>query len=202
MIHHLRHALLYLITCFLPFSAQAYSSLVDTGEILNRGYSQVQLESQYLLNSGGQGLNFNGRYSTNLRNDSDLQIELGLGSVDFSVGAFWKWVPFPDTASQPAVGSRFGVSFAKVNGKTTYGLLGTPLVSKKISMGYLGHWSPYVGIPIGLQNTNESTFMTLQGLVGFRYTYKKWNHLHFLLEYSMNILNAFDHVSLAVSYDI
>ena len=199
----MNRALLF-IALYLGFCSQSFGfySLMDTGELLNRGYHRVQGEAQLILDKPADGLNINGRFATGLNQESDIQAEFGVGSVDFYVAGFWKWIPFPDTSHQPAVGARFGVTYGKINDVSNYGIQATPLISKKYTINRVGKVTPYFGLPIGLQNTADDTTVSLQGVIGTQYSHPKLRHIYFLLEFGFEIDDAFDHISFAVSFDL
>ena len=190
------------------FSSYGYFSVMDTGDLKEEGEYRILGEGQILLDSP-KGFNFNGRFSTGFDVDSEIQFEAGIGSIDFYLGAFWKWVPFPDTEEQPAIGARFGVTFAEidVNGTTlsTYGFNVTPLVSKKFALDF-GKLSPYAGLPIGLKRNTNDTNMTLQAAVGVEWQPDEWEFealkdFNFLVEYGAEIDDAFSYFTVGANYD-
>ena len=191
------------ILCFST-NALAYFSLMDTGNVKEVGEYRIMGEGQILLDSP-KGFNLNGRFTTGYDEDSEIQIEAGVGSIDFYLGAFWKWVPFPDTDEQPAIGARFGVTFADVNDYSTYGFNITPLVSKKFSTE-IGKISPYAGLPIGLQKNTLDTFLSMQAAVGVEWIPDEWTfdylqNIHFLVEYGVEIDDAFNYFTFGATYD-
>ena len=186
----------------LPELSHGYYSLMNSGDLIEENKKSILIETQYISSQPVRGANINGRFATGLNSESELQGEIGFGSVDFNLGGFWKWVPFPDTSSQPAVGARIGATFAKLNNVSTYGLQITPTVSKKISLGGMGIMAPYLGLPVGLQNTNDDTFLSLQGAFGLQYQHFNFQSLSLLIEYSFEIDDALNHFSLALSFDI
>lgn len=196
---------LIVLTGFLfTTTSQAYFSLMDSGSIKEEGTYRILGEGQILLDSP-EGFNFNGRFSTGIDDESEVQFEAGVGSVDFYLGAFWKWMPFPDTDEQPAVGARFGLTFADVNNFTTYGVNITPLVSKKFKLDF-GTLAPYAGIPIGLQKNTNDTYFSLQAALGVEWTPDEWQfsslqNIRFLVEYGLEIDDSFDYFSFGASYD-
>ena len=185
-------------------TSHAFFTVMDTGSVKEEGSYRILGEGQILFDAP-EGFNLNGRFSTGIDDESEVQFEAGVGSIDFYLGAFWKWVPFPDTDEQPAVGARMGLTFAEVNNFTTYGFNITPLVSKKFDLDF-GDLAPYAGIPIGLQKNTNDTYFSLQAAVGVEWTPDEWQFsslkgYHFLVEYGVEIDDSFDYFTFGASYD-
>lgn len=185
-------------------SSFAFFSLMNTGEVKKEGEHRVLGEAQVLFDEP-KGLNINGRYSTGVTEDSEIQFEAGVGSIDYYLGAFYKWVPFPDTDEQPAIGVRGGLTFAEIQNYSTYGFNIAPLVSKSIGTG-IGNITPYTGIQMGLQKNTYDTYFSLQAAVGVEWSPSDWDfqsisNFNFLLEFGFEIDDSFDYMSLGASYD-
>lgn len=199
----IRSLLIFLVIAFSQPSL-AFFSLMDTGELKNEGSYRVQGEGQILFDEP-EGFNLNGRFATGISEDSEVQFEAGVGSIDYYMGAFYKWIPFPDTSDQPAIGVRGGLTFADVSGLSTYGLNITPLISKRLESD-AGAFSPYGGIEMGLQNNVHDTYFSLQAIVGVQWTPNEWDFrqlkdFNFLAEYGFEIDDAFNYLSLGVAYN-
>ncbi len=195
-----------LLALVLGFSCQslAYFSLMDTGEIKAKGEYRVLGEAQVLFDDPN-GMNLNGRFATGLSEESEMQFEAGVGSIDYYLAAFWKWVPFPDTFDQPAIGLRSGLTFADVAGYSTYGFNVTPFISKLFDTS-IGGISPYAGLQIGLQSNTNDSFSTMQFVLGTEWKPSEWDFrelkdFRFLVEYGIDIDGAFDYLSLGASYN-
>lgn len=182
-------------------SAQWTLGLTDTAEVLGQNRLRAQGETQYAANQ--QSFNFRGRMAVNIQPDSDLQGELSFNGDAYWIGGFWKWVPFPDTPRQPAVGARMGFFYGRSEERNTfYGVQWTPTVSKIISVGKLGQVIPFAGLPLALENTTDSTTLMIKGTAGVEYTHPQWPLVHILMEYGQPLLNSDYHISFAVSYDL
>ncbi len=197
-------SLLILLVIAFSQSSLAFFSLMDTGELKNEGAYRVQGEGQILFDSP-EGFNLNGRFATGINEDSEIQFEAGVGSIDYYMGAFYKWIPFPDTADQPAIGVRGGLTFADISGLSTYGLNITPLISKRLDSD-AGAFSPYGGVQMGLQNNVHDTYFSLQAVVGVQWTPNEWDFrqlkdFNFLAEYGFEIDDSFNYLSLGVAYN-
>ena len=196
--------ILFLLFTALANPSFAYFSVMDTGHLTQPEQYRVQGEGQFLMDAP-KGFNFNGRFTTGLNEDSEIQGEVGIGTIDYYFGGFWKWVPIPDTDDQPAIGARMGFTFASVNDYSTYGFNLTPLASKNLESDY-GVFAPYLGIPIGLQKNSLDTNFTLQATLGVQWTPDQWKipelrGFHFLMEYGFEIDDAFDYFSIGTAYD-
>ncbi len=197
---------LALMICLTLFSTpgQAYFSLMDTGNLKDEGEHRILGEGQVLMDAP-EGFNLNARFATGLTEDSEIQFEGGVGSVDYYLGAFWKWIPFPDTVDQPAIGGRMGVVFADLNNLSTYGVNVTPMISKSFDTNY-GDFTPYGGIEMGLLNNVSDTFFSMQAIAGLEWKPNKWDYpaledMQFLIEYGFEVDDAFDYLSFGASYD-
>ena len=194
------------ILLMLAFSipAQAFFSLMDTGHLKRSGEYRILGEGQVLFDEP-KGFNLNGRFATGVNDDGEVQFEAGVGSIDYYLGGFYKWIPYPDTPSQPAIGGRAGFVFAEFNDYSTYGFNVTPMISKLIASG-AGDFTPYAGIMMGLVKNVDDTNFSLQAVLGLEWKPNRWQFhslkdFQFLLEYGFEIDDAFNYLSLGASYD-
>lgn len=193
-----------LFTIILASPSFAFFSLMDTSELKQQGDYRVLGEGQVLFDAP-EGFNLNGRFATGLDDESELQFEAGVGSVDYYLGAFWKWIPIPDTEDQPGVGLRAGITFADFNGLSTYGFNVTPMISKEFDTNF-GDFTPYSGLAIGLQNNVNDTYFSMQLALGVQWSPNEWDFrdlkdFNFLLEYGLDVDDAFSYLSFGASYD-
>lgn len=200
----MRQLLTFVALLTLCQPGSAYFSLMDTGEIKEKGEHKVLGEAQVLFDSP-DGMNLNGRYSTGLTEESELQIEAGVGSIDYYLAAFWKWVPFPDTFDQPAIGLRSGLTFADVRNYSTYGFNITPFISKMFETG-IGAISPFGGLQFGLQRNTFESFSSMQAVIGVEWQPNEWDFrdlkdFRFLAEYGVEIDDSFSYISLGAAYN-
>lgn len=200
----MRQLLTFVALLTLSQQGASYFSLMDTGEIKERGEHKVMGEAQVMFDDPNRGINLNGRYTTGLSEESELQIEAGVGTIDYYLAAFWKWVPFPDTLDQPAIGVRSGLTFADVNNYSTYGFNVTPFVSKMFETG-IGGISPFGGLQFGLQRNTFETFSSMQAVIGVEWKPNEWDFrdlkdFRFLAEYGLEIDDSFSYVSIGAAY--
>lgn len=193
-----------LIVFSFSLPSYAFLSLMDTGELKREGDYRVLGEGQILMDAP-EGFNLNGRFATGINDESEVQFEAGVGSVDYYLGAFYKWIPVPDTNDQPAVGGRAGFVFADFNGFSTYGINVTPMISKRFESS-AGDFSPYSGLELGLLNNVNDTNFSMQLVLGLQWKPNRWDFpglkdFQFLVEYGIEIDDAFNYLSFGASYD-
>ncbi len=195
---------LFFILTF-SFPGLAFFSLMDTANLKKEGEYKILAEGQLIFDEPNDGFNLNPRFTTGISEESEVQFEAGVGSIDYYMGAFWKWVPFPDTDEQPGIGLRAGVTFASINDYSTYGFNVTPMVSNNFDTDY-GRFTPYGGVQVGLQKNTADTFFSLQAALGLEWTPSAWDHpqikdFNFIVEYGLEIDDSFDYLSFGASYN-
>ncbi len=166
---------LFLIFLISPL-AQAYYSVLDTGEILQPGHYDMSLEGEFVTNNG-RGANLVGRFDAPLSEETQVRAMVGFGTTDFHFGALFKWIPVPDLKRQPAIGLIAGGIFARItddrssNTYLTFRL--APLISKTIAISG-GELTPFASLPLGIRTGASRVDGPVQFAVGTEY---KTNHL-------------------------
>ncbi|MDX9731471.1 MAG: hypothetical protein RBT63_06850, partial [Bdellovibrionales bacterium] len=127
--------------------ASAYYATLDNGEVLKRDQFQAMFSPQIIL-SEFDGANFTGRLDMGLAEGISARGVLGFGEIDFQIGGLVKWIPFPDTTSQPAIGFESGLILSRIGDITQYSIRFHPLVSKKLETE-VGDLIPYGSLPLG-----------------------------------------------------
>ncbi|MES2962615.1 MAG: hypothetical protein V4760_01915 [Bdellovibrionota bacterium] len=187
-----------LAATFLASTSQAYFSTIDSGEMVEKGQYQLSIEPQIILNTY-DGFNMTGRFDTGITPDSSARVELGVGKIDYSVGGFYKYVPFPDTATQPAIGGSVGMVLARTAGITMTSVRFHPLLSKRFQTE-IGDLVPYGSLPFGITFTSNQTTMPVQLVVGSELRPMNMKNISFFAELGINVSKAFGYVSGAVAY--
>ena len=136
---------LLLSAASFSLSSQAYYSVIENGEVLSQGEYQMNLESQFVTNSGS-GVNLVGRFDSYLTEESKIRGMIGAGRNDFHAAAFYTWVPIPDYDQQPAIGLSSGLLYGMDEGDNELSVRFHPFVAKKFEVE-IGDISPYVSIP-------------------------------------------------------
>ncbi|MCM2280997.1 MAG: hypothetical protein NDI61_04035 [Bdellovibrionaceae bacterium] len=188
-----------LMPVLVPTTAQAYFSTMDTGEVTQPGHYRTILEPQFILNKY-DGVNLIGRFDTGLADDKAVRAIVGFGEVDFQLGAFYKWIPFPDSEGQPAIGGSAGVLYGRAGDETELSLRFHPLVSKHFETE-IGDLTPFVSLPLGITTRDDDTFVPIQLAVGSEWKTLNWENLRFMAELGLNINKAFSYLSFGLVYE-
>lgn len=179
--------------------AEAYFSTIDNGELVAPGAYQVSLEPQLVL-TNNEGFNVVGRLDTGIDQQSSARALLGVGKVDFQIGGFYKIVPFPDTATQPAIGADFGAIVARVAGETETSLRFHPLTSKRFE-AEVGDFTPYASLPIGVTwRSGSETTIPVQLVGGTEFRSLNHPNISYFAELGININRSFSYLSAALAY--
>lgn len=180
--------------------AKAYYSTLNTGNIIPENSFQAMVEPQAVL-SRYDGFNVVGHFDTGLTPDSSVRGILGFGKVDFQLGALYKFVPFPDTASQPAIGAEAGAIFARVGGSTEFSIRVHPLVSKNFE-AEIGDITAYGSIPFGIttRSKEDETVFPVQVALGGELRPLNTPNLSYFTELGFNVNEAFSYISVALAY--
>lgn len=189
-----------LIFSALLFSTpgKAYFSTLDTGELIAPGKYQISIEPQIIFQNYS-GLNAVARFDTGINEESSVRGVLGVGTVDFEIGGFYKWVPFPDLETQPAIGGMVGVTIARINSDTVYNLRFHPLISKKLE-SEIGDVIPYGSLPIGISSRPDKTVVPVQLVAGAELRPLNTPNFSFFGEIGANVNEAFGYISAMISY--
>ena len=189
------------IALFSASSAHAYYSTVDNGEVLREGQFQAMFAPQLIFNNY-DGANFVGRLDMGIAEGISARGILGFGKVDFQIGGMVKWIPFPDTASQPAIGGEAGVIVARIGSRTQYNFRFHPLISKKVETE-IGDLIPYASLPLGVtvsSGVNDETYIPVQLALGSELRPLEMKNWSFFGEIGINVAKSFGYVTAAVAY--
>ncbi len=182
----------------LAAQAEAYFSTLDTGELVAPGQYQVSVEPQFIFQNHN-GFNAVARFDTGINDSSSVRGLIGIGKVDFEIGGFYKWVPFPDLETQPAIGGMIGATIARVNSDTEYNLRFHPLVSKRLE-SEIGDVIPYASLPIGISARPNETVVPIQLVAGAELRPLNTPNFTFFAELGANVNDAFGYFSAMFTY--
>ncbi len=177
----------------------AYRTNMDTGDLVGTNHYRLQLETQFITNND-TGANLISKFDTHLSEDADVRALVGVGTTDVHVGGLLKWVPIPDTDTQPAIGLVGGLLFAHYEGKSEVSLLGTPLVSKGFNVSF-GQVTPFASLPLSLKSYGSDTDITLQLAVGLEAKFTNLSGFRFRSEAGFDLANSFSHITVGAAYD-
>ncbi len=188
--------------CLTAPKAHAYYSTLDSGEMLDENQYQAMVSLQSIFNKY-DGMNFTGRLDTGIREDISIRGVLGFGKVDFHIGALAKWMPFPDTDQQPAIGAEAGVLLARIGSVTQYSLRVHPLISKKLELE-IGDVIPYASLPTGVTiqtgSGADETFTPLQLVIGSELRPLELKDWSFFAELGLNLHKSFGYIAASAAY--
>lgn len=178
-------------------SAQAYYSTMDTAELLEAGQYKITAESQFAT-SGDEGVNLVARFDSYFTEDSNLKALVGVGTTDFQIGGFFKWIPIPDYENQPAMGVIMGVNYARAEDTNDLSIRFHPLVSKKFETNF-GAIVPYGAIPFGIRSRDGDNELPIQVEVGSELQLNQIQKFRFLVEVGFDVTKAFSYISFGAS---
>lgn len=198
---------LFLSTLLILISSSpafGYYSVLNTGDILPEGKYTATGETQFLMDPGG--INLGAKFDSGINESTGFRADLGFGKTDLSLGAFVKYIPYPDVEGQPAVGLNSGIIYATDAGINVFTVRFEPLVSKKFETSF-GHLVPYASVPVGLAhrskriNNEDKNDLAIQIVGGTEIKHRQLNGVKFMAEVGIDIDNAFSYVSLAGVFD-
>jgi len=198
-LQHRFWVLAFVLVFGMVSNANAYFSTLDTGRVIQPGQYRALLEPQIIFNRY-DGFNLIGHFDTGVTEDQSVRGTLGFGEVGFQLGASYKWIPFPDAATQPAIGGIAGVSFARIDDKTAFSLRFAPLASKSFETE-IGDLTPYASLPIGVTTYDGETLIPVQLAVGSEWKTLNFQNLKFMAELGLNLNEAFSYISAAITYE-
>ena len=187
----------FFIGLSLPVTSHGYMEFMDTGEVLDSGKYRLNGNVQGIFNDF-DGFNITGRAATGVTKDSEVQFEFGLGSIEVQFTGYFKYVPFPDTDNQPAIGIRAGGSFARFEGESLFGVHLQPFASKKFDTEY-GDFTPYGALNLSLVFIDDDSEMPLQLQLGNSWKPENYSNVEFYGELGLNLAKSFNYISLGVA---
>lgn len=179
----------------LSLKSHAYFATLDTGDTLGANNYAVSLSPQFIMNRyDGTDLTF--RFDAGIDDDQQVRAIVGTGKVDYQLGALYKYIPYPDTDKQPAIGFLAGGLLSRVQGSNEFSLRFHPLVSKKFQVQNIP-FNAYASLPIGITNRDSGTTIPVQMAFGAEWKVPKNQQFAFMAELGFNVSNAFSYLSLA-----
>jgi hypothetical protein len=188
---------------FLSLQANAYYSVMDTGEIMESGRYKVTPELQFLTSDGGA--NVGADIDMGLNEDTGLRGQVGFGTTDFYLGAFFKYMPFPDVDNQPAIGFNLGGVYARDAGDADFTVRFEPLISKKFGADF-GAITPYASLPLAVQHRSAEKYahdhnnFLMQLAFGTQVDLKSLDNIGLLAEVGIDLNKAFSYISFGAAW--
>lgn len=185
--------------------SSAYTSVMDNGEIMSAGEFKMTGESQFITSEHG-GMNLSGRFDGGINEEMGYRGQFGFGKTDVFMGGLVKYMPFPDTDTQPAIGFNAGLLYARNSGNSVTTVRFEPLASKQFDVTF-GKVTPYTSLPLGLRtgerdiNGDNKSSLQMQFALGSQIKVQQWKNLQFLGEVGLNLKDAPSYISIgAVLY--
>lgn len=196
-------ALLVLAFSLAP-GAHADYAVLDNGELMPKGAFKFTGTAQALTENAG--LNLSGRADIGINNDFAVRGLLGFGKTDLYTGALVKWIPIPDTDSQPAIGGNAGLIYVKDGDVSDLIIRVEPMVSKKVKIEDVV-FTPYGSFPVGFRTrksdvdgVDDESDVTLQMVVGTQLKIPQFEQLQFIAEVGIDLNESPGYISAGVVY--
>ncbi len=190
--------LCFLSWTFFSFSSWAYLGIHGSAEIPKLGSYVMGGYGQLMLNEGG-GAQFGANLEMPFTEDLSTQFSLGIGKIDFNLGAGFKWVPIPDFNNQPAMGFKVSTWYARTEETNVWTIQIAPMFSKKINTE-AGLLIPYAAIPINVVMQKDNNHTGTQFTIGSELHTKKVEGMYFSAEATVNLKDSASYVSGSVSF--
>lgn len=176
----------------------AYLTISETAELPPATYYQLGFEPQFLTNNGG-GTNVSGFFDAPFSDSTVGRLWLGAGIIDFTIGASFKYVPFPDVDNQPGIGFRAGGFFARKDSENLLTVQVAPIFSKKVDTDN-GLFTPYAAVAFNFNNTKDRNFTGTQFVFGSEYKTPEIPDMYFGLEAGFELNDAYSYFSGTVTF--
>jgi len=201
MLTKIQLCLMALLTVVI-FSAPAFAfyTTLDNGEILEPGHYRLGVNTQFIT-EGDDGVNVGLRFDAPIDEELNWRALLGFGTTDVFVGGYLKWVPFPDTDTQPAVGVISGILFARYSGDNELTLRVNPFVSKKYSLTF-GDFNSYLALPFSIKSYGDKTDIPVQATLGTEYRTESLENVGFWAEIGFDLNDAFPYFAIGATLQV
>jgi hypothetical protein len=192
--------LMVVVVLCCSFSANAYQSLMTSGDLLQPETFQVLPYLESIFDDPIDGLNLNTRLTYGINDELQTDFEIGTGEMDVMLGAFLKWVPIPDYEKQPAIGVRGGISYINTDAYSQTSISAMPFISKGIETQY-GRIVPYLGLPLAMNSNKDDTFFSSRLAFGTEWTHPEHKVCHAVAELGLELSKSFSSLSVGAAYD-
>ena len=131
LLEAIKMRLLFLLL-LLPIYVDASTTVLESGNVVSKGEYKTVVSGQYMNGNNSSGAHIIGQVETGISDSESIKVTLGTG-LDHTLGGSYKWVPFPDTNSQPALGGVATIRYSvKKEDPNALGIHLGPIVSKYI----------------------------------------------------------------------
>jgi hypothetical protein len=173
--------------------ASAYMTVAESGELVPENQFRVSIEPQVNY------FDFSGHFDTGVAEDAQVRVSAGMGSTGYHFDFFYKRIPYPDYDDQPAIGYKFGASFARESNSSVVTPIFYPLISKNIIIKK-DRWTPYASLPIGVSVFQSRSSTPIRFVAGVEYVPTSVENMQFGGEIGFNVKDSFSYASGYVSF--
>lgn len=182
----------------LSCSSFAYLQIGESNEIMALGHYRVGADLQLKTSDGG-GTNITGFFDYPLSEETAARALIGVGDTDFYAGGSFKWVPYPDFDSQPALGGKVEGVIGRKGSDSLSHIRIAPMISKRFTTAS-GDFVPYGALPIGISTYKSATDTAIFVVGGTEYYHPDLNRWSFGGELGFNATKAFSYVSAYATF--
>ncbi len=194
----LKLSFLFLLLALNGPTSFAFAPIGETGEIIKGSMYQVGVQPTFLTHDGGSGAEFLAFFDYPNNEESSFRGIVGTGLIDFIGGVTFKYVPFPDVGTQPAIGVRTGAFLSRVKDTNALIFEVAPLFSKKVESDF-GPLRPYAAIPLHFVSGDKS-FVGTSMAFGADWLPEQIQDYFFNTEVGINLKDSYSYVSFAATF--
>lgn len=176
----------------------AYLGMGGAAEIPKPGTYVVGGELQALTNEGG-GVILGSLLEMPHTEDFSTRYNLGVGKIDFQLGAGFKWTPIPDFENQPAMGLRLSGWYARQADMNVWTFQLAPMFSKKFQTD-IGLVTPFVAVPVNLVNSKERNYTGTQFTIGSEFQHNELESMFFSAEVAINLKDSYSFIGATINF--
>jgi hypothetical protein len=193
-------------TMTLSAPAFALYTFMDSGDMLEAGRYATGTELQ-AITSGDEGINFLGKIDGGLNDEFNFRASVGTGHTDFQIQGLLKWVPIPDTDSQPAIGISTGLlwaryEFKRADTENEFTVRVIPFVSKRFETENRGVITPFAALPFGIRDYGSESDVPFNLVLGSKYAHPDVTGVTFIGELGLDIDESFDYVTIGAIFSM
>lgn len=189
----MKKGLLVLFLLGLTLKSQAFMTVQESNEITPSGQLKLGIEPQFLT-SGSNGTNATAFLDARMNEEMSARALVGAGDTDLALGASLKWVPYPDTEDQPAVGGKIGAYYWRESDENFTTLRIEPIVSKKVQTE-IGEFIPYASFPVMINSGKDKNNTGIQLAAGSEFRHPEADNMTFGLEGGIDAKDSFSYIS-------
>ncbi len=193
---HFSSLLIIIAVLFQSPAFANYLTIGESGEVIGQGQNRIGASPQFFTNNGG-GMNVGAFMDMGWSDSMSSRFSLGLGKIDFNLGASFKYIPFPDVDQQPAIGIKTSLFYARVSSENITTLQIAPMISRKVDSD-IGLFVPYAAVALN-SNSGPSNSTGTQFVLGSELKHKDAEKFLFAAEVSFNLKDSYSSLAGFIS---